>query len=63
MEKRKIGLSKERERSDTSFSHAPDSHEQQVIRRRLEALETLQGIGWANDLEAMRLGSADHSAK
>lgn len=32
-------------------------------KERREALERLRGIGWDGNLEAMRLGLSDHSAK
>jgi Arc/MetJ family transcription regulator len=33
------------------------------IHHQRQAIEALSGIGWEGDLEAMRLGEADHSQK
>ena len=56
-------LSKDTEQSGSTFDQPTHSAEEDARQRRIEALKRLRGIGWANDLEAMRLGSGDHYAK
>lgn len=56
-------LNKDTEQSGSAFAQPTRLAEEDTRQRRIEALRRLRGIGWANDLEAMRLGSDDHYEK